>query len=322
MTNLMGAVLAATLAMSSGGSPAPLPLDTLLKNPEAARTFNYWRLREGRSPAELPALGARLTHASRAGACQSDAEREIVTGLATAASAGTEAQWRVDRDAGAATVAQYRVAWARVLAHQPSGFPGLDKAMADDLADWRGARSPRAAALLRQVVIDQLPMNALTTAIETGTLSDGALAYLNAVSELEQCRNSLAQTRWLKREVARGGWFIRSRDGEPAATAAWLIAQHADQDMAFQKDALDRLERLLPSGDLDRSEYAFLWDRIAVNEGRLQRYGTQFKGCVNDRSEPAPMENPAGVDTRRATLGMESLEVYNDIWSKARHCGR
>jgi len=44
---------------------------------------------------------------------------------------------------------------------------------------------------------------------------------------------------WLKNVVAEVGWPGRSMVGEDGAHAAWLLAQHADRDPAFQRRCLD-----------------------------------------------------------------------------------
>ncbi len=304
----------------TGAAPADLPLDTLLKSPEAARTFDYWRLREGRDAEGLTKLGADVTAYSRNGACQTDAEREITTGLLTARETPSQAQWRADRDAGAIAIAAYGVARAKILQGLPSGDSALDEAMRDDLASLKQAKSPRAKALLLRQAMDQLPMRAMMLGAGDARLSQGVQERYVASLEQEECRNARVLTAWLKAEIRRRGWFTLSRDGRDAAEAAWLITQHADHDVAFQKAVLARLERLLPSGDLDRSHYAYLWDRVAVNEGRSQRYGTQFKGCIAGKPGLAPLEAPGEVDARRAAMGMEPLEAYIDIWAKAYRC--
>lgn len=319
MAGTIGAVAAAAL-MAAALEPAPFPLETLLKDHDAARTFDYWRLREGRTPAAVKALGDTVTKSSRNGACQTDAEREIVKGLATAAEASTGAQWRADRAAGADAVVAYDRAKAAMLAGRPSDKPALEADMAQDLKNWRDAPTPRARALLQRQVQDQLPMRAMLQAFGDDTLAPGAVARLTAVLEQEECRNSHALSGWLKADVARNGWFVQSRHGKPAAKAAWLITQHADHDIAFQKDVLRRLERLLPSGDLNRADYGYLWDRVAVNEGRPQRYGTQTKGCIAGKVTYQPIEDPDHVDARRASLGMDTLAAYGAALASITRC--
>jgi hypothetical protein len=69
------------------------------------------------------------------------------------------------------------------------------------------------------------------------------------------------------------------------------------------------VEAAYRAGQVDGQSVALLTDRVAKARGRLQIYGTQttFQG-----SEPVfdPIEDSAGVDARRARLGLLPLAVY------------
>jgi hypothetical protein len=47
-----------------------------------------------------------------------------------------------------------------------------------------------------------------------------------------------------------------------------------------------------------------------VNEGREQVYGTQMCGTADGAAIPWPIEDPDGVDERRAAAGLEPLADY------------
>ena len=111
---------------------------------------------------------------------------------------------------------------------------------------------------------------------------------------------------WFKQIVTTRGWPGKSLVGNDGANAAWLLAQHADQDLEFQKLCLSLLEPLVAIGEVEAQEVAYLYDRIAVASNRPQRYGTQFKNST----EPFPIEDPVNVDARRATVGLDSLADY------------
>lgn len=124
-----------------------------------------------------------------------------------------------------------------------------------------------------------------------------------------------ANTARLKEIVAQVGWPTISLVGGDAAGAAWLLAQHADQDRAFQVDVLARIEKLLDSGEATRKEYAYLYDRVH----EPQRYGTQGTCVDSTRWVPRPIENEAGVDKRRAEVGLPAMAEYISIVSRI--CG-
>src|SRR5260370_27596485 len=67
----------------------------------------------------------------------------------------------------------------------------------------------------------------------------------------------------------------RSTVGKYASESAWLLVQHADHDLAFQKMCLD-LMKAQAAGEVSPANMACLEDRGRVGEGRPQFYGTQF----------------------------------------------
>lgn len=112
--------------------------------------------------------------------------------------------------------------------------------------------------------------------------------------------------------VAEFGWPTFEMVGEDGATAAWLIAQHADHDVELQARWLVLIEAAASVGQADPTEVAYLVDRVAVNQQEPQRYGTQIR-CQGGVPAPAmPIEDEAEVDERRAGVGLEPLADYYD----------
>jgi hypothetical protein len=116
-------------------------------------------------------------------------------------------------------------------------------------------------------------------------------------------------TEALREMVDAVGWPGRSMVGEAAATAAWLIVQHADHDPAFQRRCLALLEKAAENGEAEPRLVAFLTDRVLIHEGNLQRYGTQLR-MEDGRLAPIAIEDPDGVDERREAVGLEPLQAY------------
>lgn len=111
----------------------------------------------------------------------------------------------------------------------------------------------------------------------------------------------------MKELVATVGWPGRSLVGRNAANAAWCLVQHADHDVAFQKQCLPLIERAVAAGEAEPDHAAYLYDRIAVAEQRPQRYGTQY----GPDGKPQPIEDEANVDAHRASVGLEPLAEYD-----------
>ena len=120
-----------------------------------------------------------------------------------------------------------------------------------------------------------------------------------------------ANTSDMKELLTRVKWFTISEFGQATDKNAWLIVQHADLDVAFQKKVLAILKDLVPKKETDASNFAYLFDRVAaINEKKPQRYGTQGKCVGPGRWEPHPIEDPANVDKRRVEMGLETMEKY------------
>jgi hypothetical protein len=108
--------------------------------------------------------------------------------------------------------------------------------------------------------------------------------------------------------ITKIGWPTISKVGVSCSHMAWLLVQHADHDVEFQKCCLDLMKQA-PQGEVNLEDIAYLEDRVRVNEERPQLYGTQFHGEGSEYG-PRPIEDPEQVDERRKSIGMESLEEY------------
>jgi hypothetical protein len=156
---------------------------------------------------------------------------------------------------------------------------------------------------------------------EWGTPSEPALRQeLLAMFDADQAERSGevaansdgARTDRLREIVDEHGWPTPRLVGEDGATAAWVIAQHSDHDVEFQREALDLMCAAAEAGEADPTELAYLVDRVAVNSGEPQVYGTQVGGCEDGRAVPRPIVDEQHVEERRAGAGLEPLEDYLD----------
>jgi hypothetical protein len=135
---------------------------------------------------------------------------------------------------------------------------------------------------------------------------DGADYWAQRLATANAVELDGANTQLLKELLQHHDWIDAHRFGPRIASHAWVLAQHADADPDFQQIVLERMQPYLENGGVRPRDYAYLFDRVAVNQGRPQRYGTQPEGACNaDGSlSPKPLEDPAGVDARRAELGL------------------
>ena len=118
------------------------------------------------------------------------------------------------------------------------------------------------------------------------------------------------RTARLKEILAEHGWPTYDLVGEDGEDAAWALAQHSDQDPAFQREALELLREAVEAGQASPGNLAYLTDRVAAGAGEPQTYGTQV-GCGPDGPQPAtPLADPDAVDALRAEVGLPPLADY------------
>lgn len=104
------------------------------------------------------------------------------------------------------------------------------------------------------------------------------------------------------------GWLGSDELGEEANETLFLCIQHAD-DLIIQTKYLPILKKAMEEGNADGWQYAFLTDRIKMNRGEKQVYGTQTLR-MNGKQFPVPIENPDKVDTLRKEIGLEPMKEY------------
>jgi len=104
---------------------------------------------------------------------------------------------------------------------------------------------------------------------------------------------------------ALGRWPGYDVVGIQGSRAAGLIVQHADHFVDFQKRSLILMNEALKKNNATPHNVAFLFDRVMVNTGGNQRFGTQFRGA-----EALNLIDIENVDIHRRSFGLESFESY------------
>lgn len=92
----------------------------------------------------------------------------------------------------------------------------------------------------------------------------------------------------------------------------WLIVQHCDNNIKFQKKALKQLEKFSRIGKANITNMAYLRDRVNKNLKKPQIYGTQVFRNKNGKYEVYPIQNMESIDDRRKNVGLEPLQKYLD----------
>jgi hypothetical protein len=136
-----------------------------------------------------------------------------------------------------------------------------------------------------------------------GYFSSPAIFPVLAMEE----RNHMENEKDLYRLLEVYGWPTASAVTEVAAAGAALIINHSDHETRLRYFPL--LEEAFLKGEAQPLRYAKMRDRLLVEGGMEQLYGTQwhFEGS---RKVPWPIEDPEHVDRRRADIGLGPLHVY------------
>ena len=85
--------------------------------------------------------------------------------------------------------------------------------------------------------------------------------------------------------------------------AIWLGLQHTNKK--YRKKYFPQVEEAVNRGDLTKSQYALMKDRILMDEGKPQLYGSQIKN-----GKLYKLESPETVNERRKEMGLEPIEDY------------
>ncbi|WP_035854312.1 DUF6624 domain-containing protein [Cryptosporangium arvum] len=107
--------------------------------------------------------------------------------------------------------------------------------------------------------------------------------------------------------MARHGWPTPGLVGAEASRCAWKIAMHADRQLDVQRRALALLDEAVAAGEGTPREVAMLRDRVLVNEGHPQIYGTQIAAVQDGRPVPWPVADPDRMEELRASVGLPSF---------------
>ncbi|NML67339.1 hypothetical protein HHL22_19225 [Hymenobacter sp. RP-2-7] len=184
--------------------------------------------------------------------------------------------------------------WATTAAAQTSvQYPRLSKTL-DSLA-----------------YVDQWPMQQMFK-----QLPDSAGRDLVKVEEINFARHQPI----LEKIVRQYGYPGFRQVGEKSANNFWLLVQHADAHPDFQRQVLKLMQAEVKRKNARPANYAYLTDRVAINAGQPEEYGTQVTyenvGTAAVKAVPKSLRDPKNVNKRRAAIGMEPLENYLDGMTK------
>lgn len=112
----------------------------------------------------------------------------------------------------------------------------------------------------------------------------------------------------LRRIIQEYGYPSEEMIGAEAMRSFWLLVQHQDFDPKLQEDCLQHC-------NFAPKEKAYLTDRVRMNAGKMQVFGTQFTR-KEGKLVPHPIEDESNVEARRSEVGLDSLEDYTKRMNK------
>jgi hypothetical protein len=102
--------------------------------------------------------------------------------------------------------------------------------------------------------------------------------------------------------------------GQDASHNFWLLVQHQDLHPDFQEEVLNKMKVEADKGKAYLLDYAYLVDRVKVNTGQLQIYGSQMTLNSTETSyEPRPVIDPEKLNERRKSVGLDPIENYIEV---------
>lgn len=110
-----------------------------------------------------------------------------------------------------------------------------------------------------------------------------------------------------KNIIKKYGWPTFNLVGRRASDAFWLLVQHSDRDIKFQKRCLALLEKAIKNKQAHPKNFAFLTDRILATEGKRQEFGTQFI-FKNGKAVVKPVQDRKNLNKKRTKYGLNTIE--------------
>ncbi|WP_413531686.1 DUF6624 domain-containing protein [Empedobacter brevis] len=110
--------------------------------------------------------------------------------------------------------------------------------------------------------------------------------------------------------------YIGSKDFDRRTSGNfWIIVQHADNDIKFQKQVLTKMRKQIKKENAIKSQYAMLEDRVNVNQNKKQRFGSQV--TYNKYGQAIPKNgliDSLNIETLRKEYELPTFkEYYNEM---------
>ena len=114
-----------------------------------------------------------------------------------------------------------------------------------------------------------------------------------------------------KKIIDQYGFPTYSMVGKESSHKFWEMVQHFDHDVLLQQTVVRMMDRAIKQNDASVIDFAYLSDRVLINLGREQNFGTQIKYNFTKKTYvPLKIENIEVVNVNRAKIGLPPLKEY------------
>lgn len=140
--------------------------------------------------------------------------------------------------------------------------------------------------------------------IKYGLNKDSILYHGNIdIINLEKLKIILKDSFPKKKEVGRDGLH-----------AIFYVTQHC-RDIEFQEFVLLYMKENLLKDEFEKSDYAYLYDRVCFNKKIPQQYGTQFEyvSKKNGIIRLHPVVDSLNLDSLRKSMGLSPISIYKEL---------
>lgn len=107
----------------------------------------------------------------------------------------------------------------------------------------------------------------------------------------------------IRKIIDKYGYPSKNLIGKRGIESFWLLIQHQDYDIELQEDCLMHC-------DFDKKCRAYLTDRVNVNKGKPQIYGTQFYPNKHGKFVPRSIKDKKNLAKRRKEFGLGPFRGY------------
>lgn len=168
--------------------------------------------------------------------------------------------------------------------------------------------------LIDSLAVEDQKWRHLSRELNNSGKADAAqLAHAYEMMRRTDSLNHLA----LAKIVDQHGFPDYDQVGEEGTHNFWLLMQHQDMHPDFQERVLKMMEVAVGQNKASAKDYAYLLDRVLVNTGKPQVYGTQMTlNPAKTSFEPKPCIDPEHLDERRAGVGLGTMAKYIEIMNQ------